>query len=211
MYYNKKQCWISIGCNFIFFGGGAKAPPPVGHGILIHEVSTTHTKTHHSRQGIVWTSDQLVTETSTWQHTTLTTDIHMPRWDSNPQSQQASGRKLTPQTARPLRTANNLYLLATLTVRHANRTTHTATSNESKTHEERVSNCRILGLSVNKFNVIYFHMSCHKCVQNVLQYNNNINILQLGCHPVAVVILHVHKTWNWLLLNLSLEGYMRSM
>jgi len=23
---------------------------------------------------------------------------------------------------------------------------------------------------------------------------NNIYLLQLGCHPVAVVILHVHKT-----------------
>ena len=26
-----------------------------------------------------------------------------------------------------------------------------------------------------------------------------------------MVILHVNKTWNWLLLNLSREGYMRSM
>jgi len=42
-------------------------------------------------------------------------------------------------------------------------------------------------------------------------YNNNIYLLQLGCHPVAVVILHVNKTRNWLLLNLSREGYMRSM
>jgi len=28
--------------------------------------------------------------------------------------------------------------------------------------------------------------------------NNNIYLLQLGCYPVAVVILHVYKTWNWL-------------
>ena len=41
--------------------------------------------------------------------------------------------------------------------------------------------------------------------------NNNTYLLQLGCYPVAVVILHVYKTWNWLLLNLSREGYMRSM
>jgi len=33
--------------------------------------------------------------------------------------------------------------------------------------------------------------------------NNNYYLLQLGCHPVAVVILHVHKIWNWLLINLS--------
>jgi len=38
-----------------------------------------------------------------------------------------------------------------------------------------------------------------------------IYLLQLGCPPVAVVILHVYKIWNWLLLDLSLEGYMRSM
>jgi len=38
-----------------------------------------------------------------------------------------------------------------------------------------------------------------------------IYLLQLGCYPVAVVILHVNKTWNWLLLDLSREGYMRSM
>ena len=38
-----------------------------------------------------------------------------------------------------------------------------------------------------------------------------IYLLQLGCHPVAVVILHIHKIWSWLLINLSLEGYMRSM
>ena len=35
--------------------------------------------------------------------------------------------------------------------------------------------------------------------------------MQLGCYPVAVVILHVNKTWNWLLLNLIREDYMRSM
>ena len=39
----------------------------------------------------------LVAETSTWQHTTLTTDKYScPRWDSNPRSQQVSGlRPLT--------------------------------------------------------------------------------------------------------------------
>jgi len=28
--------------------------------------------------GLLWMSDQLITETSTWQNTTLTTDIHAP-------------------------------------------------------------------------------------------------------------------------------------
>jgi len=47
-----------------------------------------------------------------------------------------------------------------------------------------------------------------KCVMecNNNNNNNNIYLLQLGCNPVAVVLLHVYKTWNWLLLNLSLEG-----
>ena len=44
--------------------------------------------------GLLWTSDQLVAETSTWQHTTLTTDKHpCHRWDLKPRSQQASGRR----------------------------------------------------------------------------------------------------------------------
>jgi len=47
--------------------------------------------------GFLWTSDQSVAETSTWQHTTFTTDKHpCPRWDSNPQSQQASVQRPTP-------------------------------------------------------------------------------------------------------------------
>jgi len=52
---------------------------------------------------LLWTSDQLVAETSIWQRTTLTTDRHScVRWDSNPQPQQASGSNPTPQTARSL-------------------------------------------------------------------------------------------------------------
>jgi len=47
--------------------------------------------------GLLWTSDQPEAETCTWQHTTLTTDKHpLAQWDSNPQSQQASGHRLTP-------------------------------------------------------------------------------------------------------------------
>jgi len=47
--------------------------------------------------GLLWTSDQPDTETSTWQHTTLTTDTHpCSRWDWNPQFQKWRGRRLTP-------------------------------------------------------------------------------------------------------------------
>ena len=60
--------------------------PPRSRGFYI-----THNDAPKS-VGLLWTSDQLVAETSTWQHTTLT----FPRWDSNPRSQQASGRRPTP-------------------------------------------------------------------------------------------------------------------
>jgi len=47
--------------------------------------------------GLLWKSDQLVAETSTWQHTTLPVDEHpRPQRDPNSQSQQASGRRPTP-------------------------------------------------------------------------------------------------------------------
>jgi hypothetical protein len=46
---------------------------------------------------------------------------------------------------------------------------------------------------------------------NAHNNNNNTTKLQLGCHPVAVVILHVYKYEIGLLLNLRQEGYMRSM
>jgi len=48
--------------------------PKLGQGLLIYEVSRSHTTTHHSRQG---SSEKMISsfeETSTWQHTTLTTD-----------------------------------------------------------------------------------------------------------------------------------------
>ena len=49
-------------------------PPPVGHGFLIHEVSRSHTQNDAPQSvGFLWTSDQLVAQASTWQHTTFTT------------------------------------------------------------------------------------------------------------------------------------------
>jgi hypothetical protein len=47
--------------------------PPVVQGILIIEESRLHSETPQL-VGILWTSNQPVAETSTWQHTTLTTD-----------------------------------------------------------------------------------------------------------------------------------------
>jgi hypothetical protein len=47
----------------------------VGQGLLIVEASWSHSDTPHS-VGLLWTSDQPVAETSTWQHTTITRDRH---------------------------------------------------------------------------------------------------------------------------------------
>jgi len=77
--------------NNIFF---MAQKPPVGQGLHIIGASWLHTP--HS-VGLLCTSDQPDAQTSTWQHTTLTRDKHpYPRWDSNPESQQASGRRPTP-------------------------------------------------------------------------------------------------------------------
>jgi hypothetical protein len=46
--------------------------------------------------GILWTSDHLVAETSTWEHRTYTTDKHSwPRWGLNPRSHYALDRATT--------------------------------------------------------------------------------------------------------------------
>ena len=67
---------------FFFYCGAATQRgswPPHSRGFYI-----THNDAPHS-VGLLWMSDQLVTETFTWQHTTLTTDkLSCPGWDSNP-------------------------------------------------------------------------------------------------------------------------------
>jgi len=79
--------------------------PPVGQGLLIIDASRSHSDKPHS-VGLLCTSDQPDAETSTWQYTTLTWDRYQcSRWDSKPQSQQASGCRPSSYTARPLRSA----------------------------------------------------------------------------------------------------------
>jgi hypothetical protein len=81
----------------IYFFPHMALQPNAGYGLLIHDVFRDHTSDAPQSVGLLWTSDQSGAETSTWQHTTLTTDKHpCPRRDSNPQSQQASGRRPTP-------------------------------------------------------------------------------------------------------------------
>jgi hypothetical protein len=78
-------------CHFLFFfsyGSTAPRGPRPPHCSRLHD----HTVDNPHSVGLLWTRDQPVAETSTWQHTTLTRD----RRDSNPQSQQVSGRRPTP-------------------------------------------------------------------------------------------------------------------
>ena len=70
----------------------------LGPGRLIVEVprSLTHTHTHHS-VGLLWNWDRPVAETFTRQLTTFTRNRYScTRRDSNPQSQQARGRRPSP-------------------------------------------------------------------------------------------------------------------
>jgi hypothetical protein len=60
--------------------GTAGLRPNYGQGLII-DVARSYTATHQS-VGLLWTSDQLIAEKSTGQHTTLTTQKHpCPRWD----------------------------------------------------------------------------------------------------------------------------------
>jgi len=70
---------------YIFPPGPIPPKPLMGQRLLILEAPRSHTHTHTHSVGILWKSDRLVAETSTWQHTTLTTDrLSCTRWDSMP-------------------------------------------------------------------------------------------------------------------------------
>ena len=71
---------------YVFFSVGSAAQrglwPPHSRGFC-----WSHTTDTTQSVGLLWTSDQLVAETSTWEHDTH--DRHpCPWWDSNPSSQQ---------------------------------------------------------------------------------------------------------------------------
>jgi hypothetical protein len=84
-----------------FFSFFLARQPLVGLGLLVVKALRSQSDTPHS-VGLLWTSDQPDSETSTWQHTSLTRDRHScQRQYSNPQSQQANCRRPTPYIARP--------------------------------------------------------------------------------------------------------------
>jgi hypothetical protein len=64
---------------FFFYGSTALYGPGPPRFV---KVSWPHTLDTPQSVGLLWTRDQLVAETSTWQHTTVTKDRHpCPRWD----------------------------------------------------------------------------------------------------------------------------------
>jgi hypothetical protein len=81
-------------------------------GLLVFEASRSHSKdTPHSSERVIGPTQRPLHDNT--QHSQQT-DIHAPRRDSNPQSQQAGGRTPTPYTVRPLRSAiNYAYCLLT--------------------------------------------------------------------------------------------------
>jgi hypothetical protein len=60
---------------FLFVSSYVAQQLLVGLGLLIVEVSRSHSDTPHS-VGLLWACDQPVAETSTWQYTTLPRDRH---------------------------------------------------------------------------------------------------------------------------------------
>ena len=94
--------WLNIECQVTFtpilYFLPMSQQPLVGQSLLIVEVSRSHSDTPHSF-GLLLTNDQLVAQSNTCQHTTLKKIHPCSRRDSNPQSQEAIGRGLTPDTA----------------------------------------------------------------------------------------------------------------
>jgi len=70
--------------------------PLQGQVLFIVQISRSHSDAPHSVR-LLWTSDQPIADTSTCKHTTITRDRHpCSRRNSNPQYQEASGRRSTP-------------------------------------------------------------------------------------------------------------------
>jgi len=83
-------CWILWPRNFYVV-----QQPKSGQDRLIIEVSRSHTVVTHTHPvGLLWTSDRLVADVASY----TTNSKHKrtcPQWDSNPRTQQWSGRRHT--------------------------------------------------------------------------------------------------------------------
>jgi hypothetical protein len=75
---------------------------------LPYEVPRSHSDTQHPVE-LFWMSEWPVAKISAWQHGVTLTPC--PRWDSNSQSQQASGRRPTHLTARSRGSAGSIHCI----------------------------------------------------------------------------------------------------
>jgi len=78
-HYNCHQHTLLWVKNNFFFSFPIALWPNTGHGLLILEVLRSHNEVSWS-VGLFWLSDQIITQTSICQHTTLTTDKHPCPW-----------------------------------------------------------------------------------------------------------------------------------
>jgi len=84
--------------------------PLTGQGLLITEPSLSHSDTPNF-VGVLWTTDQPNTETSTWQYTTLKKEkhsCHRRYW--NPNLSRWAAADPTLSTARPLGSVSLFYV-----------------------------------------------------------------------------------------------------
>jgi hypothetical protein len=80
--------------------------------IVVRFLDNTQLHTHTKPEGVPWTSDQLVAEAATWQHTINARDEYpCPQRDTNPQHQQPNGLRLHGHRDRPF---NSLYCTKTI-------------------------------------------------------------------------------------------------
>ena len=124
---------------------------------LVIEASQSHADTPHS-VGLLCTSDQPNADPSMWKHRTLTGDrLPCSQWDSNPQSQEVSGRRRTLKTARPLGLASaklNVYvffILASHDFKNLRSELETAGGNLVHAHGFMTCYVKTLTSSMNRF------------------------------------------------------------
>jgi hypothetical protein len=163
--------------------------PLVGQGLIV-EVSRSHWGTLHL-VGLLWKSDRPLGETRTWQHTTFTRYRHpCPRRDSNPQCQQSSGRKSTPDNVRQLINMTLLPLSRDREVYLISYWRHDSIS--SALLKTRLSHC-----------AMWQDMLSHLWLRQHFERLVKDKVISL-CHVTRYIISFVIKTWQH--LQFHVEG-----
>jgi len=135
--------------------------PILGLGLLIVEISRSYSDTPHS-VGLLWTSDHLIAETSTWQHATLTTTHNTYNTQHSQQqttltthnNTQHSQHNNTQHTTLTTHNTHNTQQHATLTTTHNTHNTqhsqHTTLTTDTHPCPRRDSNLQSQHASVRR-------------------------------------------------------------